>query len=50
LEQHLGTPAVASPIGPRPVTQRRRVLLDKTLTRLLGARAPRINTTIGFAR
>lgn len=50
LEQHLGTPAIASPVGPRPVTQRRRILLDKSLTRLLGARAPRINTTIGFAR
>lgn len=50
LEQHLGTPAIASPVGPRPVAQRRRILLDKTLTRLLGAHAPRINTTIGFAR
>lgn len=43
-------PPLASPVGPRPVAQRRRILLDKTLTRLLGAHAPRINTTIGFAR
>jgi hypothetical protein len=50
LARHLGQPAPPVPVGPRPVGQRRRVLADKALTRLLGARAPRINTTIGFAR
>lgn len=49
LATHLGAEPSASLVGPRPQSQRRRVLFDKVLTRLFGPAAPRINTTIGFA-
>lgn len=37
-------------IAPRPKSHRSRILVDKALTRLFGAGAPRINTGIGLSR
>lgn len=46
LAEFLEIPLPERVAGPRPKKQRLRIFLDKALTRLLGARAPRINTGI----
>lgn len=50
IAEHLGRPMPRRCVGPRPLRQRRRILVDKALTRLVGAHAPRVNTTIGLGR
>ena len=50
LEGLLEQPVRKTLIYPRSKDQKKRVLLDKLLTRLLGRRAAVINTTVGFAK
>ncbi len=46
IAEFLDQPIPQNPLGPRPKCKRISVLQDKALTRLLGGRAPRINTGI----